>query len=172
MSSAGRCIARSTSSGMVVGPGIARNSRPARTTIVILPCCCDGPCWHGRVRNQSASGRKRRFLRGGDRQEKLLTPGLAAPRGFGVIDRTEPARALGDVHLDLRIPAAGRLVIDAFAGAVDVALDGAVGRGRDRSRRRRQQDGVGVVGGFGGPENGGLLVAPAPVPRGDEGALP
>src|SRR4051812_5614268 len=33
MSSAGRCIARSTSSGMVVGPGIARNSRPARTTI-------------------------------------------------------------------------------------------------------------------------------------------
>src|ERR1700732_1376507 len=37
MSSAGRCIARSTSSGMVVGPGIARNSRPARTTIVVIP---------------------------------------------------------------------------------------------------------------------------------------
>ena len=31
MSTAGRCIARSTSSGTVVGPGIARNSRPART---------------------------------------------------------------------------------------------------------------------------------------------
>src|ERR1700682_1966653 len=38
MSSAGRCIARSTSSGMVVGPGIARNSRPARTTIFLVPC--------------------------------------------------------------------------------------------------------------------------------------
>src|SRR5450756_346324 len=37
MSSAGRCIARSTSSGMVVGPGIARNSRPARTAIVVIP---------------------------------------------------------------------------------------------------------------------------------------
>src|SRR5215212_367886 len=36
MSSAGRCIARSTSSGMVVGPGIARNSRPARTVIVVF----------------------------------------------------------------------------------------------------------------------------------------
>src|SRR5262245_28684938 len=33
MSSAGRCIACSTSSGMVVGPGMARNSRPARTVI-------------------------------------------------------------------------------------------------------------------------------------------
>src|ERR1700726_1974466 len=37
MSSAGRCIARSTSSGMVVGPGMARNSRPARTVIVGFP---------------------------------------------------------------------------------------------------------------------------------------
>src|SRR5262245_18676503 len=35
MSTAGRCIARSTSSGTVVGPGIARNSRPARTLIVL-----------------------------------------------------------------------------------------------------------------------------------------
>src|SRR5579872_718136 len=34
MSSAGRCIARKTSSGMVVGPGSARNSRPARTTML------------------------------------------------------------------------------------------------------------------------------------------
>src|SRR5664279_2496031 len=36
MSSAGRCIARSTSSGIVVGPGIARNSRPERTTILLF----------------------------------------------------------------------------------------------------------------------------------------
>src|SRR5258707_6499784 len=43
MSSAGRCIARSTSSGMLVGPGIARNSRPARTTIVVVPCSTSGP---------------------------------------------------------------------------------------------------------------------------------
>src|SRR5664279_1074255 len=176
MSSAGRCIARSTSSGMVVGPGIARNSRPARTTIVALPCCYGGPCWHGRAGNQSASGRMRRIrlevLRGGDRQEKLLSSGFAAAGGFGLVDRTEPARALVDLHLDLRIPAAGRLVIDALAGAVDVALDGAVGRGSDRSRSRRQQDRMGIGGWFGGPENHGLLVADAPVPRRDEGALP
>src|SRR3954447_12323764 len=38
MSIAGRCIARSTSSGIVVGPGMARNSRPARTVIVGFPC--------------------------------------------------------------------------------------------------------------------------------------
>ncbi len=60
-------------------------------------------------------------------------PRLAAAGGFGFLDRAEPARALGDLHLDLRIPAAGRLVKDAFAGAVDVALDGAVGRGRHRA---------------------------------------
>src|SRR5579883_978231 len=33
MSSAGRCIALSTSSGTVVGPGMLRNSRPLRRTI-------------------------------------------------------------------------------------------------------------------------------------------
>ena len=44
-----------------------------------------------------------------------LALGLAAARGFGVIDRAEPARALSDVHLDLCVPAAGRLVINAFA---------------------------------------------------------
>src|SRR6476661_7352003 len=36
MSTAGRCMARSTSSGTVVGPGMARNSRPDRTLIVRL----------------------------------------------------------------------------------------------------------------------------------------
>src|SRR6202022_1008962 len=101
-----------------------------------------------------------------------LSFGLAAARGFGILDRTEPARALADVHLDLRIPAAGRLVIDAFAGTVDVALDGAVGRGSDRSRGRRQKDGVGIRRRLGGAENGGLLVAAPPVPWRDEGALP
>src|SRR6202035_4803176 len=33
MSTAGRCIACSTSSGTVVGPGITRNSRPPRTVM-------------------------------------------------------------------------------------------------------------------------------------------
>src|SRR5713226_10326946 len=61
MSSAGRCIARSTSSGMVVGPGIARNSRPARTVIVVLPCWCDG------------------LLRGSTRTR---TEGVGSARGF------------------------------------------------------------------------------------------
>src|SRR5258708_37091143 len=94
--------------------------------------------------------------------EKPLPPRLAAAGGFGVIDRTEPARALGDMHLDLRIPAAGRLVIDAFAGPVDIALDGAVGRGSDRSQRRRQENRVGTGGRLGGPEKGGLLCSGAP----------
>src|SRR6267143_173675 len=98
----------------------------------------------------------------------ILAPGLAASRGFGVIDRAEPPRALADIHLDLCVPAAGGLVIDAFAGAVDVALDGAIGRGRHRSRRRRQQDRVGALRRFDGSENRGLLVAETPVPRRDE----
>src|SRR5579883_2678122 len=38
MSSAGRCIACRTSSGMVVGPGMARHSRPARTVMGWDPC--------------------------------------------------------------------------------------------------------------------------------------
>src|ERR1700738_1720410 len=117
MSSAGRCIARSTSSGMVVGPGIARNSRPARTTIVLF--LVDGP-------GEGMQGNAGKFKPEGD-AAKLLPPGFAAARGFGVLDRAEPARALADVHLDLRVPAAGRLVVDAFAGAVDIAPDGGVG---------------------------------------------
>src|SRR5580700_4959012 len=93
-----------------------------------------------------------------------LTPGLAAARGFGFIDRTEPARALADLHLDLRIPAAGGLGIDTFPGAVDVALDGAFRRGRDWSRRRRQQDRVGILRRFARSQDHCLLVADAPVP--------
>ena len=73
---------------------------------------------------------------------------------------------------DLRVPAAGPLMIDAFAGAVDIALDGAVGRGRHRAGGRRQQDRAGIGGRLGGAEDGGLLVADPPVPRRDEGALP
>src|SRR5258706_10856663 len=76
------------------------------------------------------------------------------------------------MHLDLRVPAAGRLVIDAFAGPVDIALDGTVGRGRDGSRRGGQENRVGARGWLGGAENGRLLVADAPVPRRDERALP
>src|SRR5262249_23248670 len=41
--SAGRCIAWSTSSGMLVGPGRARISRPARTVIVVIPCAFQAP---------------------------------------------------------------------------------------------------------------------------------
>src|SRR5262249_18322241 len=37
MSTAGRCMARKTSSGTVVGPGIARNSRPERVTLGRYP---------------------------------------------------------------------------------------------------------------------------------------
>src|ERR1700675_2624696 len=95
---------------------------------------------------------------------RRLSPGFAAARGLGLVDRTEPAGALADLHLDLRIPAAGGLMIDAFAGPVDVALDGAVGRGRDRSRRRRQQDRVGVLRRFDGPENGPFLFWGPPAP--------
>src|SRR3977135_2832813 len=193
MSSSGRCIARSTSSGIVVGPGIARNSRPARTVIVLVPLAMLGegmqgndgifkpehydnklkPAWRAnRSRECAPDDRLRWLLAMTSHMARLLSFGFAAARGLGLIDRTEPARALDDLHLDLRIPAAGGLMIDAFAGPVDVALDGAVGRGRDRSRRRRQQDRVGIFRGFDGPENRGFLVAEAPVPRRDEGALP
>src|SRR5215469_3131107 len=44
MSIAGRCIACSTSSGTVVGPGMARNSRPALTTMVLLGTLDAGGC--------------------------------------------------------------------------------------------------------------------------------
>src|SRR6202171_181901 len=55
MSSAGRCIARSTSSGMVVGPGIARNSRPARTVIFLflMGWCALGKGCRGMTGNSS-----------------------------------------------------------------------------------------------------------------------
>src|SRR6185437_4410044 len=102
---------------------------------------------------------------------QLLSLGFPAAGGFGFFDRAEPARALADLHLDLRIPAAGRLVIDAFACAVDVALDGAVGRGRDFAARRSEQDGAGVFRRLGCAENRSLLVAHAPVPWRAEGAL-
>src|SRR4029453_13197283 len=77
-----------------------------------------------------------------------------------------------DLHLDLRIPATRRLVKDALAGAVDVTLDGAVGRGRHRSRSRCEQDRFGIFRRLDRAENGGLLVADAPVPWRDERALP
>src|SRR4051794_10635919 len=69
---------------------------------------------------------------------------LAAAGGFGVVDRAEPARALADVHMDLGVPTAGGPMINTFAGAVDVALDGALRRRRDRARCRCQQDRAGV----------------------------
>src|SRR5690242_11187762 len=103
---------------------------------------------------------------------RSLSPGLAATGGFGLLGRTEPARALADLHLDLRIPAAGRLVIDTFACGVDVALDGAIGRGRNGSGCRGEQDRVRIGRRLGSSENGRLLVANAPVPRRDERALP
>src|SRR5579863_296802 len=120
MSSAGRCIACSTSSGIVVGPGIARNSRPARTTMVAVPCW-----WTAMLAWPGAKSKRIGGMRGIGRGR--LSSGLAAAGGFGLVDRTEPARALADLHLDLGVPAAGAGVIDALAGAVDVALDGAVG---------------------------------------------
>src|SRR4051812_47815846 len=134
MSSAGRCIACSTASGMLVGPGIARNSRPARTTMVAFlilvarmsEAISGNPYQGAKTPGSLRSPGLRRgsgLLRGREQTGKRLSSGLAAAGGFGVIDRAEPARALGDVHLDLGVPAAGRLVVDALAGAVDVALD-------------------------------------------------
>src|SRR5262245_33833462 len=57
MSSAGRCMACSTSSGIVVGPGMARNCRPARTVIVNFPAWMWRPCWHAAAQFQRAPGR-------------------------------------------------------------------------------------------------------------------
>src|SRR5436190_8393546 len=50
-------MACSTSSGMLVGPGMARNSRPARTVIVALPCLDALPCWHDGAKFQRAHTR-------------------------------------------------------------------------------------------------------------------
>src|SRR3954469_13333577 len=103
-------------------------------------------CSHDGILQASTSGQELSF-------------GLAAAGGLGLFDRAEPARALADLHLDLGVPAAGGLVKDAFAGAVDVALDGAVGRWRIRAGSRRQQDGKGMVRRPGRAEDRGFLVA-------------
>src|SRR4029077_1545821 len=99
MSSAGRCLACITASGIVVGPGMARNSRPARTVIAALPCCCEKVFLH------ATRARSRCFYAGRRCKKRCLPLGLPAAGGFGLIDRAEPARALGDLHLDLGIPA-------------------------------------------------------------------
>src|ERR1700722_432243 len=53
ISTAGRCIAWSTSSGILVGPGTARNSRPARTVMsashLAVAAAHGAPCWCGIV---------------------------------------------------------------------------------------------------------------------------
>src|SRR6187431_344633 len=49
MSTAGRCMAASTASGMTVGPGMARNSRPAATDIG-GPVAVRGPMWRSMFR--------------------------------------------------------------------------------------------------------------------------
>src|SRR6201992_500030 len=105
-------------------------------------------------------------------QEKDLSPGFAAACGLGFLDRAEPASALADLHLDLGVPAALGRMVDAFTGAVDIALDRTVRRGRDRPGRRGHQHRMGVWRRFGCAEDRGLLVADAPVPWRDEGALP
>src|ERR1700758_2423757 len=101
MSSAGRCIACSTESGIVVGPGMARNSRPARTVIAVLPCAVIRRNLH------TARERARCFYAGKPCKKRCLPSGLPAAGGFGLLDRAEPARALGYLHLDLGVPAAG-----------------------------------------------------------------
>src|SRR4051812_3381688 len=162
MSSAGRCIARSTSSGMVVGPGIARNSRPARTTIVLFLVDCPGKGMPGNAGEFKREGEDNRLKRrtqtfsilrdaaqsaapqdevqdphGEERgnaarlepsgHRTLLPPRFAAAGVLGVLHRAEPARALADMHLDLAVPDARRLVVEAFAAAVYVPLIGTVG---------------------------------------------
>src|SRR6202012_6197313 len=113
-----------------------------------------------------------RVLRAWVGQEKDLSPGFTAARGLRLLDRAEPAGALADLHLDLGVPAALGRMVNAFAGAVDIALDGTVGRRRDRSGRRSHQHRMGVWRRFGCAEDRRLLVADAPVPWRDEGALP
>src|SRR4051812_38531384 len=125
MSIAGRCIACSTASGIVVGPGMARNSRPARTVIFICPYVVKtvgASSNHAFTRRRHPRKARKTQVRG------LLSLRLAAAGGLRLLDRAEPARALADLHLDLGVPAAGRGVIDALARGVDVALDGAVRR--------------------------------------------
>src|SRR5215831_614121 len=72
MSSAGRCIARSTSSGMVVGPGMARNSRPARTVMRGFPYSWSRPWMQPMARNFKAFAS--RFERIGYASPDLVLP--------------------------------------------------------------------------------------------------
>src|SRR3984957_9309786 len=125
-----------------------------------------------RISLHVSPGSGARGLLRGRRTAKLLSPGPPAAGCLGLLARAEPPRALADLHLDLRVPAAGGRVIDAFACAVDITLDRALRRGRDRPRSRCQQDRMGALRWLGGSQDHRLLVADAPVPRRDERALP
>src|ERR1700730_11978275 len=93
MSTAGRCIARSTSSGTVVGPGMARNSRPARTTIVIFPSWYDGTCWHGRAVSVDTANSVAAFYAGGSEEES----------GYLLVSR-QPAASASSTEQNQRVP--------------------------------------------------------------------
>src|ERR1700721_2755494 len=83
MSIAGRCIARSTSSGMVVGPGRARNSRPARTVIFLVPC--------GVALGEGMQGNERKFKPEHDDNIVIAGHGLARiRRNFSLMARANP----------------------------------------------------------------------------------
>src|ERR1700680_3525595 len=109
MSSAGRSIARSTSSGMVVGPGIARNSRPARTVIVGFPCSCDRPCCRGR--GWDANRQVLGVLRGRARDEKRLEH--ASIMLYRLVSR-QPAASASSTEQNQRVPFATCILIWAY----------------------------------------------------------
>src|SRR5471032_3378193 len=117
MSIAGRCIARSTSSGTVVGPGIARNSRPARTLICHCPPLLPVTLYHGkrtRARDAPYQQALARVLARGQRRPQRLGPRLGeggadllAPEGLAAevaAPHPEPSRVvmqdvlMGEAH--------------------------------------------------------------------------
>src|ERR1700757_1454929 len=104
MSIAGRCIALSTSSGIVVGPGMARNSRPARTVIAVLPYVMKTvwrvikPTLLRAQKAQEKHAKRGMIMRGARSSGHGLSSRLAASGSFGFLHRAEPAGALADLH--------------------------------------------------------------------------
>src|SRR5476649_1520916 len=125
MSIAGRCIARSTSSGTVVGPGIARNSRPARTLIGPCPPLLTDTLYHGkrtRARDTPYQEALARVLARRQRRPQRLGAclgeggaDLLAPEGLAAevaAPHPEPARVVMQDMLVGKAHGAHRLVGD------------------------------------------------------------
>src|SRR4051812_42425958 len=114
MSSAGRCMARNTSSGTLVGPGIARNSRPARTTISLF-LVLRSPDERSDIRERkSARERSRgRCARPGYVRSAFYAGGGQEESGYLLVSR-QPAASASSTEQNQRVPLATFIWIFAY----------------------------------------------------------